>query len=357
MTLRAAIVRYRIVALAILASLALHAAVMVGAPRRLGAVEALADPVYEATLEALPPPEKILPAGPAIPTAQRPPRTPSQPRARRAAPHASPVAAIVAEDPMPAFEPLAGLSPLTDVPLMDMLQPLPEKLAMAVPVAPPDPRPEAFPVAAMPAQMSIEYALTSAFADGHAEYRWRRDGDSYRITGQAAAEGVFALFLEGSIVQESTGTVTTSGLRPDQFTERKPGAAPEGVQFDWEARRAILERNGATRTEPLQANTVDWLSMIFQLAHRPPTGEGMDIQVFTQRKLEAYHLQVVGPEEIDIPLGHVRTLHLRHVDPKDASQVDVWLGVDQHHVPVKLRFPVAKNRLTVEQVATRITER
>ena len=349
-SLRAVAARYRIVALAILASLALHAAVMVGTPRHIAAIDARDEALYEATLDALPPPPKPLPDT----RASQPSATPGHPRPRHAAPRVSPVAAA---DPMPSFEPLASMAPISDVPLMDMLQPVPEKLAMALPVAPPDPQPEPFPVDAMPAQMSIDYALTSAFADGHAEYRWRRDGDSYRITGQAAAEGVFALFLEGSIVQESTGTVTAAGLRPDQFTERKPGSAPEGVQFDWEGRRAVLERNGVTRTEPLKANTVDWLSMIFQLAHRPPSGEGMDIQVFTQRKLEAYHLQVVGPEEIDIPLGHVRTLHLRHVDPKDASQVDVWLGVDQHYVPVKLRFPVAKNRLTVEQVATRVTER
>jgi hypothetical protein len=258
---------------------------------------------------------------------------------------------------MPVLEPMASLAPetLPDVPRIEELQPIPEKLALAAPVAPPQPEP--FPRDAIPAQISIDYTLTSAFADGRASYNWRRDGDNYRITGEAQAEGVFALFLEGRITQESIGTVTATGLRPDRFTERKPGAAPEGVEFDWEGKRAILERNGDKRSEALQENTVDWLSMIFQLAHRPPSGEGMEIRVFTQRKLESYRLQVVGEEMIDVPIGKLKALHLRHVDPKDASQVDVWLGIDQHYVPVKLRFPVAKNRLTVEQVATRISER
>jgi len=53
----------------------------------------------------------------------------------------------------------------------------------------------------------------------------------------------------------------------------------------------------------------------------------------------------------------VRALHLRHTDPEDQSEVDVWLGVDQHYLPVKLRYPVAKNRMTVEQSATQVTER
>jgi hypothetical protein len=37
--------------------------------------------------------------------------------------------------------------------------------------------------------------------------------------------------------------------------------------------------------------------------------------------------------------------------------VDVWLGLDHHYLPVKLRYPVAKNRLTVEQSATRVVAR
>jgi hypothetical protein len=35
----------------------------------------------------------------------------------------------------------------------------------------------------------------------------------------------------------------------------------------------------------------------------------------------------------------------------------VWLGIDQHYLPVKMRYPVAKMRLMVEQSAARISER
>ena len=96
--------------------------------------------------------------------------------------------------------------------------------------------------------------------------------------------------------------------------------------------------------------------MIFQLAHAPPSGESYDLRVFTQRRFYQFHLILVGTEEIEIPLGKVRTLHLRHVDPQDGSVIDVWLGIDQHYLPVKLRYPVARNRLMVEQLATSITQ-
>ena len=64
---------------------------------------------------------------------------------------------------------------------------------------------------------------------------------------------------------------------------------------------------------------------------------------------------MLGVEEISIPLGKVRALHLRHVDPNDKQVVDVWLGIDHHYLPVKMRYPVARNRLVVEQSATRVS--
>lgn len=78
--------------------------------------------------------------------------------------------------------------------------------------------------------------------------------------------------------------------------------------------------------------------------------------VFTQRRFYEFHLVSMGTEEIEVPLGKVRTPHLRHVDPQDASVIDVRLGIDQHYLPVKLRYPVARNRLMVEQIATSISQ-
>jgi hypothetical protein len=226
----------------------------------------------------------------------------------------------------------------------------------APPVLPPEPEP--FPTAALPANVSIQYQITSAFADGRATYQWEREGDSYRITGEAAAEGFFTLFLEGTILQESRGNVTAHGLRPERFSENRPGAPAEGLEFDWSGRKVTFDRKGARSTSELADNTVDWLSMIFQLAHAPPRAGSLELRVFTQRKLYRFRLQVLGEEEIDIPLGRVRALHLRHEDTGDRNEaVDVWLGIDQHYLPVKLRYPVARNRLVVEQVATRVTSR
>src|SRR5262249_7474272 len=149
---------------------------------------------------------------------------------------ASPLPAPAAFAPLPEVVASAPLiAPRTDAPLAE---PKPETLALATPAAPvPALEAPRFPIDAFPTGISITYSLDSSFAKGRAVYEWQRDGDSYRITGEAEAIGFFALFLEGRILQESRGTVTPEGLRPERFVENRPGAAPEGLEFDWPAHR------------------------------------------------------------------------------------------------------------------------
>jgi hypothetical protein len=178
------------------------------------------------------------------------------------------------------------------------------------------------------------------------------------ITGEAEAVGFIAsMFLEGRILQETRGKVTAKGLRPSRFTEQRPGARLEGLEFDWYAHKVTFERGDEKRTTELKDNTLDWLSMIFQLAHQPPKGDSFGVAVFTQRRLYQFTLKVLGEEEIDIPIGKVRTLHMRHANDAEKEYVDVWLGIDHHFVPVKMRYPAARNRIMVDQTATRISER
>jgi len=357
---------YRTILLAVAVSAAAHAAFVAGLPDPLfGDAPAPQDaPSYVATLVPAPhdPDDLPKPKDPPEPQKPKPQRVPHRhalrhPVVAQAAAAQAVAEPIVAKEPIlvPAsFEPIAEPQALAslDTSALPLLPEPPADLA--------DLAAEKFPVDALPDDLEIDYALTSAIADAHAVYRWQRDGDHYRITGEGAADGFFSLFLDGRMLQESEGTVTRSGLRPVRFVERKPNTADEGLQFDWGTHQVTFELGERKKTGKLSDNSVDWLSMIFQLAHAPPTSEARDMQisVLTQRKLYRFDLRVLGEEDIVIPLGHVRTLHLRHIDAENPNEVvDVWLGMDQHYLPVKLRYPVARNRLVVEQIATRLSSR
>lgn len=332
---------HRVVVLALAASAALHGAALMGI-RAPAARDSNPDaPLYDATLVAARIAEPVPAAAPA-------PAPVPRARAKRAEPRPDETVAA-----LPADIEAADLAPFVPESL-----PEPEVVALAAPVVPVTP-PElpVFRPQALPAEVSITYLLTSAFAEGEAQYTWTREGDRYEITGSAQATGFFALFLEGRIDQSASGRVTPEGLRPERFTEFRGSTPEEGLAFDWDARQVEFRRGGSTRTVPLTDSTVDWLSMIFQLAHMPPKGESVDLRVFTQRRLYQYRLEVVGIEELELPIGRANTLHLRHSGEKPEEAVDVWLGIDQHYLPVKLRYPVARNRLVVEQTATSVRTR
>jgi hypothetical protein len=335
---------YRVAAAALALSALAHAVAIVGV-RMPGAGDSPDEPAYTATLAP------ALEAPPASAAAPKPAPAP-RPRARR---KASP--------PRPQ-EALATLAPLLEAPelapgITEALVPdSPDVVALARPpdvFVPPELPP--FEADALPAELTIDYALTSAFADGRASYTWSREGDRYEITGTASAAGFFAIFLQGTIDQRTTGSVTAEGLKPDKFTERLGDGPQEGLDFDWNAHEIHFRYSDQHKTGPLKPASVDWLSMIFQLAQRPPLGDRMTLRVFTQRRMYEFRLQVLGVETLDLPIGRTRAVHLRHTGETPEEVVDVWLGMDQHYLPVKLRYPVARNRLVVEQTATSITAR
>ncbi|QJR14021.1 DUF3108 domain-containing protein [Usitatibacter palustris] len=352
--LRAFLHRYRIALAALAVSAIAHAALIASMPRQVEP-PAVDEPAYTATLD---------PAAPAIEgTAAATTPAPAQAKPRRARPKPSPpkpeetVASLpgLIDEPEPAPKQTLPIESGTELLAGDDVPAPPEKIALAQPPKPAALEPPKFPGEALPAKLRIAYALHSAFAEGRSEYTWSREGNRYEIFGSAQASGFFAVFLEGQITQESRGTVTSAGLRPERFTERRPRAPDEGLEFDWSKRTMTFHRNDETREGPLADNTVDWLSMIFQLAHSPPKGDRVELRVFTQRRLYTFSLAVLGEEELDLPIGKVKTLHLRHEGKTPVETVDVWLGIDQHNLPVKLRYPVARNRFQVEQVATSIS--
>lgn len=352
----AALRRHRVLATALALSFAAHAAIFAGIPGRPAAIEQRAPAGYSATLEPAATPAELAP----VPRLAPVPKLKRLVRRAPLPPLIEPPLLLAQAQELPDDANAPGIAPAAEpAPVYDELPRLdePEWLAMAQEAVPLEvAEPDKFPVAALPANISISYQITSAVADGSAVYSWEREGDNYRISGDAQAEGFFTLFLEGQIHQESRGTVSDQGLRPESFVETRPDNVREGLEFDWRSRQVKLFRGDSSKMSELAENTVDWLSMIFQLAHTPPGGETTSLQVFTQRKMYRFRLEVLGVEQIEIPLGTVRALHLRHIDPKDSREVvDVWLGLEQHNLPVKLRFPVARNRLMVEQVATRVS--
>ena len=159
--------------------------------------------------------------------------------------------------------------------------------------------------------------------------------------------------------RSATGRVTPEGLQPERFTERR-GDDARGrprLRLGRRAGRVPARRQPAHRPP----HRLDRRLALDDLPAGPPAPERRvdgASRVYTQRRLYEYRLAGRwASEDLELPFGRARTLHLRHTGEKPEEAVDVWLGVDQHYLPVKLRYPVARNRLMVEQTATSVRAR
>ena len=147
---------------------------------------------------------------------------------------------------------------------------------------------------------------------------------------------------------ESLGTVTDAGLRPDLFSIRRNGKeAREKASFDWDNMTiAVADR----APQPLARGAQDLLSFNYQLRFLSLPESGGILMLATGKKYSAYRLEVIGDEEVVVPAGTLRTLHLR---APGVNTTELWLAYDYLMLPVKIRHLDNKGDSFV-QVATEI---
>ncbi len=196
----------------------------------------------------------------------------------------------------------------------------------------------------------VIYYGTQGFQIGRAEHSWEFTEDGrYRLTGMTETSGLVALFKPLVFENESNGRLVAGGLQPETYRTRKNGKdANENADFDWSTVEVRLSRSGAT--QPVSPGAQDILSLNYQLAYlRNPEG-GTTVGVVTGKKYDRFALDSLGEEEIDLPAGHFRTLHLRAMGD---TVTEIWIALDRHRLPVKIRYTDKKGDI-FEQVAIEI---
>jgi negative regulator of sigma E activity len=78
------------------------------------------------------------------------------------------------------------------------------------------------------------------------------------------------------------------------------------------------------------------------------------LPIATRKGVEHYVFNVTGQETIRIPLGQVATVHIANHQPDSKEKTDVWIGLEQGRLPVRIRMVDRKGGV-VEQLAESIT--
>lgn len=337
--------------IAFAASVALHGALYFATPRYFAEFTPARAVRYDASLT---PAERVMASATPLPvqkkrrlnpkqiTVPEPPANAHNEALPDALPPALPTMAATAPDEPPThIEPPVAITPT----------PAPAAAAVAAATAAAKHRAPVFAE-----RISIEYKLTSAIADGVANFRWMRRGNDYEIESSTQATGFFAAALTGVIHQQSSGTITDEGLRPSQFSLRRGEGEAETAEFNRGNNSLTFKRRNVIRSVPLARDMQDMQSFLFQLAYDAPrlaeSNDKLDVLVTNARKVYRYQFKKIGVEIVETRFGAIEAIRLLSdaANPEDAYEV--WLAPRYFHLPVKIKMYLG--RFPFEQLVTRI---
>lgn len=322
------------------ASVALHFALIISGPRSLlpfGEDEAYGPPLTAEIAGSAP----ALAAAKAAakPAPSRPRRVPRKTPAAEPAPAPPPGPVLPQAEESPAPEPE-------------------EQVSAAAPLLPPEPLPEqTLPEVQLPARAELQYVLikgTQGLRVGKVSHNWQAEGERYRVKSVLEASGPFSLFYSGQLIQESEGTITPQGLRPDTYLIQRGSAdETETARFEWETFRLVLGSRNGSRILFLPPYAQDQLSFLHNLPFITPDAGRYRMVIASSRKVDAYEYDVVGEETLETESGLIRAIHLRKRRGAATEGTDVWLAPEHHLLPVKIQI-TDKSGDTVQQVISRI---
>ncbi len=301
------------IALAIALSLLIHAVLLFGPNLvELQPVEALLPPLT-AKLEPLP----------AVKPAPKP-KPPVRHKRKPELPPAPLAAATISQPDTPAV-------PEEAAPPVEEVAPPAEKAPVAEEAPPAHPLPKH-------AQLNFIIYKGTDFPVGQAHHRLEiKDDNSYTLQVGINTTGIIRLFKTFAMDQQSSGTISAAGLRPDEFSEGRVsdrGKQTLNARFDWQNKQLNFA-NGNQAVLPEHAQDV--LSFLYQLSQLPLDQATISMYISNGKKLDKYELAVGEEEYILTRNGKMRALPLRRVRQPGEEGLEIWLGLEYRLLPIQIR--------------------
>jgi len=295
---------------------------------------------------------------------------PEQKPIRKAAPRRS-TPEFVPESLEPVPEVRAGLQSPGRAPSAPAVAtpPAAVEAAAPAPVTPPAPAPAPPPVAAVApqsARLSYKVIYTDQKNANPIQYNgvgtidWTIADGHYRSTLLAT---VPILFIKVDVLAaHSEGSVTSSGVAPDRYTESPRKRPTVATNFNRDARQSITF-SATQASVPLVPGVQDRLSLLFQIGalllangQQAIAGGHIDMPVAGVRgDVENWTFESRGGESIETGSGPLSTTHLRRT-PRSGSNdrtIDVWIAQSDGGYPARVLY-TEPNGSTVEMLLEKI---
>jgi hypothetical protein len=151
--------------------------------------------------------------------------------------------------------------------------------------------------------------------------------------------GLVGLMRSLHYVQRSEGELGPRGLKPLHFRVEQGGKKAESAEFDWPAGRVSIRRDGRERrAAEIRPGDQDVLSLWHQIGIVGAAGLPKTITVVSNKGAKPAVLEVVGSENVRLPIGRLDTLRLRAQAGDGTLTIDIWLAKNYGMLPVRIRI-------------------
>lgn len=202
------------------------------------------------------------------------------------------------------------------------------------------------PFSNWPADTKLSYALSGNYRGaitGDASVQWQRQGAQYQTR--------VALNLSGINIYTMTsqGQVTTQGLLPAAYEEKRLGA--KVLQLSMDA-QSIRLNDGQRVDRPAEAQ--DTASQFVELGHRFANGYaelevGKNVQMWLVRPnaVAEWTYDIVGQETLtSARLGRIETFHLKPrplSNPSGNITAEMWFAPSLQYLPVRIKITLGSD--------------
>lgn len=151
-----------------------------------------------------------------------------------------------------------------------------------------------------------------------------------------------SVFLLGSRVQTSSGSLTPQGLAPTRFSDKSKNEQAAHFERD----KGKISFSGNQPDAALLPGAQDRLSVVLQLAAllagdpaRYPPGSRISIQTAGPRDAEVWEFVVAGEETVVLPGGEVPGIKLVRPPRREYDQkVELWFAPSHNFLPIRIKL-------------------
>ncbi len=220
-------------------------------------------------------------------------------------------------------------------------------------------------VAAFPIPERLEFEISYVgIPAGHAVQQVSRVGKEVVIISTARSADWLKYFFP---VDDRIESVMAAAIPPQLFGAsrsyreriREGGTRyQKDVTFDRRRLEATTRDfvNKTVNTQKITPQAYDMLSGFFHIRTIPlQEGTSVYIDIFDSNKLSNTEIQVLRREEIEIPLGHFRTIVIKPLLKTEGifarrGDMIIWLSDDDRRIPVQMKSKALIGNITVTLV-------